>query len=71
MINVVWVWRNCTITSTEVSFQDICLIVPMQATNHHSRIGLIHRNTLESQSILVREVYAGISRWTGLWLVEA
>ena len=67
---MVYSW-NHSVTSSEVSFQNINFSPPVQTSNHHSSKSLICRNALESLTIFVEQVDAGISRRTRLRRVRA
>ena len=67
---MVYSW-NHSVTSSEVSFQNINFSPPVQTSNHHSSKSLIRRNALESLAIFVEQVDAGISRRTWLRRVRA
>ena len=64
-------FRNHSVTPVEVGFQNISFRIPVQASYCHSSKGLICRNTLESLSVLVEQVDAGISRRTWLRRIGA
>ena len=63
-------WER-SIAATQICFQHLHLLVPMQATENHSCICLIHRDTLEPQPVLVEEVDTGVSGRARLWSIRA
>ena len=63
-------WER-SIAPTQICFQHLDLLVPMQATENHSCICLIHRDTLEPQPVLVEEVDTGVSGRARLWSIRA
>ena len=62
---------NHSVTAVEVSFENINSRIPVLASYYHSSKSLIRRNTLESLSILVKQVDAGICRRAWLRCIEA
>ena len=62
---------NHSVTAVEVSFENINSRIPVLASYYHSSKCLIRRNTLESLSILVKQVDAGICRRAWLRCIEA
>ena len=60
---------DCSIAATEVRFQDIGNLVPIMTSDNHSRVGLVRRDALEPQLVLVEEVHTGVGWRASLRLV--